>query len=312
MMLKSILMRSDIDVVYSHVTVDEIGQIEDAEYFREHYWVLEQLEAKYIDPSSKKLINEKPHKAALNYLKNVRASYHTPYPYFVKILEEFNRKLSGLPIEKNLEDIGKDFKKYLDAIVDDAIKQINNLNEDDYEEPMKSLMVNMKENIPKLLKNSLPTSNPFADTTNTLLGTKQFREHESIKKLMDSKPSGSELVMEMKKGWKEGNPTSGLNHFVNGLSESKIFFAYTQLNWLGYYADDFDKVKKNKDRFNASQNDIRHASFAYIANFLISYDRKFREKTIVSYEFANVKTIVCTPESFLKEHYFNKVKIDYK
>ena len=67
-------MKSDIDVVYSPVTIEEIGQIKDDEnfvkHFIEHYQVLEQLEAKYIDPLSKKLIDEKPHKVALNYLNN--------------------------------------------------------------------------------------------------------------------------------------------------------------------------------------------------------------------------------------------------
>ena len=56
-------MKSDIDVVYSPVTIEEIGQIKNdenfAKHFTEHYCVLEQLEAKFIDPLSKKLIDEK-------------------------------------------------------------------------------------------------------------------------------------------------------------------------------------------------------------------------------------------------------------
>lgn len=310
MMLKSILMRSDIDVVYSHVTIDEIGQIvgheNDEEYFREHYWVLEQLEAKYIEPSSKKLIDEKPHIAALNYLKNVRASYNTPYPYFAKILEDFNRKLSGLPVDKSLDEMGNDIKKSIDIIMNDAIKQINSLNENEHKEPIRGVIVHMKEALPELLKNSLKPSSPFADIANTSLGTKSFREHELTKKIMDPNPSGSELVMEIKRRWEEWNPASDLSFFADNLTESKIFHAYTQLNWLDYHADDFDKVKKNKDRFNASQNDMRHASFAHTATYLISNDKKFREKTIVSYEFADVKTIVCTPDGFLKEYTLNK------
>ena len=48
---------------------------------------------------------------------------------------------------------------------------------------------------------------------------------------------------------------------------------------------------------------MKHASFAYISTFLISNDTKFREKTILSYEFANVKTIVCSSETFLEEYF---------
>lgn len=310
MILKSILMRPDIDVVYSNITIDEIGQIvgheNDEKYFREHYWVLEQLEAKYIDPLSKKLINEKPHKVALTYLKSARASHRTPYPHFTATMDELSRKLSGLAIDRSLDDIGQDMIKGVADIANNTIEQINSLDENEYDEPMKSYIKLMKKNILKLLKNSLPTSNPFTNTVNTPLGTKPFREHERTKKIMNPIPSSSELVMELKNLLKEENSMSNLNSFVNHSVENKIFYAYTLLNWLGYYADDFTKVKKNRDGFNASQNDMRHASYAHMATFLISNDRKFREKTIISYEFANVKTIVCSPEIFLTEHLFIK------
>ncbi len=216
-------------------------------------------------------------------------------------MDKFSRKLSGITVDKSLEDIREDMIKGVNSVSNIAIELINSLNEHEYEEPMKSAIIMMKENVPRLLNESLPTSNTFTNIDNTLLGTKPYREHEMTKKIMDTKPSGSELVTELKKRWKEDNSISGLNSSIHALIENKIFYAYTQLNWLGYYADDFAKVKKNKDRFNASQNDMRHASYAHMASFLISNDKKFREKTIVSYEFANVKTIVCTPESFLNK-----------
>lgn len=299
MMLKSILMRNDIEVIFSHVTVDEISQINNDDFFREHYHVLEQLGAKFIDQKSKKIINEKPHKAALSYLKNQKNSFNTPYSYFVKILEEFNRKVSGLKIEKTFDDIEKELKKMSDIIVNDAIEQLNSLDENDYEEPMKSALIIMKANVPILLKKSISDSNLFPNSNNMALGTKPYREHELTKKLMDSNPTSSELVIELEKRWKEESHIFSSHIFSNNLVESKIFYAYTQLNWLGYYADDFDKIKKKKDRFNASQNDMKHLSYAYIADFLISNDEKLLKKAIVSYEFANVKTVVGTPESFL-------------
>lgn len=322
MMLKSILMRPDIEVIYSHVILDEINQIIgntssyiklDKEkqtsrdmYFIEHFAVLKQLKAKYIEPSSRKLITGEPHKIALKYAKNVTALTNTPYEHFAKNMDKFIRKISGLPINENLENLGADMILNIGNIINITIEQLNNMNENDFDEPMKSLMVKMKENIPKLLKKSMPISNPFANTDNTPLGVKPFREHEPNKKLMESQPSQSKLVMELKSSLEKDKPMASLNSFVNKSIENKIFYAYTQLNWLGYYADDFDKQKKGKDRFNSSQNDMKHASYAHIANFLISNDEKFLKKTIVSYEFANVKTIVCAPEIFLKEHFFKK------
>ncbi|MDD2906024.1 MAG: hypothetical protein PHH41_04460 [Sulfurimonas sp.] len=299
MMLKSILMRPDIEVVFSHVIVDEISQINNDDFFLEHYHVLDQLGAKFIDPISKKIINEEAHKAALTYLKNKKISFNTSYPYVEKILEELSRKISGLKVDKTFDGIEKDLKKNLDYIGNDAIEQLNNLNENDYEEPIKSALIDMKANMPILLKESIPASNLFPQLYNMPLGTKPYREHELTKKLMDSNPTSSELVIELEKRWQKESHIFSSNLVSNSLVESKIFYAYTQLNWLGYYADDFDKDKKNKDRFNASQNDMRHLAYAYRADFLISKDEKLLKKAIVSYEFANVKIVVGTPEYFL-------------
>lgn len=307
MMLKSILMRHDVDVVYSHVTLDEIRQICVDDYFVEHFYVLEQLEAKYIEPLSKNIVNEKPHKVCLNYLKNLKVSYNTPYPYFAKIIEELSRKLSGLPIDKSLEDIGNNMINGVNNITNNAIEQINSLNENDYEEPTKSLVVIMKKIIPQLLKKSLSASNPFTNTANIPLGTKPFREQEPIKKFMDSNPSGSNLVAEMTKVLNDENSIFNIKASLDDSIENKIIYTYILMNWLGYYADDFDKIKRQgKDRFNASQNDMRHASYAHIASYLISNDKPFREKAVVSYEFANIKTVVCTPDRFLEEYSFSK------
>lgn len=299
-------MKSDIDVVYSPVTIEEIGQIKNdenfAKHFTEHYCVLEQLEAKFIDPLSKKLIDEKPHKVALNYLNNKKNLSHSPYSYLEKVLDDFNRKVSGLNVDKSFDDISEKMKMFLTDILNDNISKIDNLNDEDYEEPVRSIIINMKKDISQLLKKSLPISNIFNQVSISPYSINQYRKDERTKKVMDSNPTRSELIMELKRRWKNESHFFEQTPF-NNLIESKIFYAYTQLNWLGYYPDDFTKVKKNNDRFNASQNDMKHASFAYISTFLISNDTKFREKTILSYEFANVKTIVCSYETFLEEYF---------
>lgn len=306
MMLKSILMRDDVDVVYSHVTLDEIRQINVDDFFIEHFVVLEQLKAKYIEPSSKNIIDEKPHKICLDYIKNLRASYNTPYPYFAKTIEELSRKLSGLPIDKSLEDIGTNMINGLENIIDTAIEQVNSFNEDDCEEPMRSFVLMMKKNMPQVLKKALPTSNPFTNTANRSLGTKPFREHKPIKKFMDTNPSSSNLVAEMKKALNDESSIFHIRTSLDDSIENKIIYTYVLINWLGYYADDFDKIKKGKDRFNASQKDMMHASYAHRATYLLSNDEKFREKAIVCYELANVKTVVCTPDRFLEEYSLSK------
>ncbi len=306
--LKSILMRNDFEVIYSHVTLDEIFQIKKDENYEkhciEHYAVLEQLDAKYINPLDKNIIDGKPWTIALDYFNNKKVSINTPYYHLERILDDFNRKITGLHINDSIEEIGKNLIETVEGIVNDAINQLNALNTDSIEEPMKSIIINMKKTIPNLLKNSLSTSNPFSNVENLPLGIKAYREHELTREFMSSNPSRSEIVVELKNRWKKENHITGISSLNNNLIESKIFYAYTQLNWVGYYSDDLTKVRKGKskfnDRFNASQNDMKHTSNAYVADYFISDDKKLREKTILCYKFANIKTVVCSSKEFLK------------
>lgn len=74
------------------------------------------------------------------------------------------------------------------------------------------------------------------------------------------------------------------------------------MNWAGYFADDFDKVTKRGDRFNASNNDMQHAISALGVDFLISNDNAFLRKSEACYAYTNQKVKVCTPKHFLDNY----------
>ena len=302
--LKRVLMNPNIQVVYSDVTLAETIQIPKDEHMVEHLQVLEELNAKYIDPLNNKLRNEKPIKICIEYLKNLKSFYSTPYPNFATTMDKFSRKISGLPIEQSIEEISKNIIDNTENIMKISVNQINALNENEYEEPMKSAINLMKKNLPKLFDEALQSFNPLTEIDNLPLGPKPFREYKSIKRLINSKITGSELVKEIENIFNQEHGESNWKSSMKDTTENKIIIAYNLMNWAGYYPDDFDKVKKNKDRFRASQNDMQHAVRASIASFLISNDNPFRIKTIASYEYANINTIVCSAESFLKEHFF--------
>ena len=299
-------MKPNIQIVYSHVTLAEIRQIPKDEYMVEHIEVLAQLNAKYIEPLNKKLSNKRPIKVYIEYLKNLKSSYRTPHYNFSTTIDKFSRKISGLPIEESLVKLGENMTEDLKNIMSTSIEQINSLDENEHDEPMKSFISLMKKNLPTVLNSSLPTSNPFTEINNSPLGTKPFREHKPIKKLMKLDLSGSELVIAMEEIFNNEHSEVNWKPFIKDTIENKILIAYNLMNLAGYYADDFDKVKKGKDRFRASQNDMQHATHAHIASFLISNDKAFCKKTVASYEYANVKTIVCSTESFLKEHFLKR------
>jgi hypothetical protein len=70
------------------------------------------------------------------------------------------------------------------------------------------------------------------------------------------------------------------------------------LNWVGYYPDDFTKIKKRSDRFIASQHDMMHAMFGRYADYLISGDNRFRKKASASFAYLKLQTTVVSPEEF--------------
>ena len=56
----------------------------------------------------------------------------------------------------------------------------------------------------------------------------------------------------------------------NSVEEQKLAWGFGMLNLIGYYADDFRKVTKKKDRFRSSQNDYRHLIYARHSGYLVT------------------------------------------
>ena len=168
---------------------------------------------------------------------------------------------------------------------------------------IKSIIEQMKKDLPEILNERQPITNEFNRLENLPLGPKPFREYKPIKDLKISELNSSEVVLAIENVFNKENPTLKWRDNSNDTLEDKIAIAYSLMNWAGYYPDDFDKIKKGKDRFRASNNDMQHAVMAAKTTFLISNDYPFRMKTIASYKYAGSPTVVCSPQSFLEEYY---------
>ena len=59
-LLKKFLLTTNVQIVYSNITLNEINQIPLDKYKFEHIEVLDELNAKYIEPVNKKLSDKKP------------------------------------------------------------------------------------------------------------------------------------------------------------------------------------------------------------------------------------------------------------
>lgn len=164
----------------------------------------------------------------------------------------------------------------------------------------------MKKDLPILLNDNIQNSNKLTGLDNLPLGTKPFREYSPIKELNISELPSSEVVFAIENILNDNTFKDLTNNSYNS-KESKISRAYSLMNWAGYYPDDFEKIKKNQDRFRASNNDMQHVAIASNTDFLISNDYAFRMKAIASYKYAEVNTIVCSSENFIEE--YDKFKI---
>lgn len=301
-LFKNFLLKSNIQVVYSHITLAEINQIPNDKYRMEHLDVLKELNAKYIEPKNKKLSDKKPSQIWIDYVKYLNSENNIiGIKSFEATIENLSRKLSGLSVEGSPEEIGLSLENSIKDFSKICVEQINSINENSFEEPLKSAIKQMKEKIPILLDSSRKF-NSLSSLDGQPFGPKSFREYEPIKSLNISKLPSSEVVLAIEKICNKNNEFNWRDSFEDSI-ENRISMAYSLMNWAGYYADDFDKIKKNTDRFRASNNDMQHATFAAKATFLISNDYLFCMKAIACYEYSRVDTIVCSVQTFLEKYY---------
>jgi hypothetical protein len=307
MSLKHFLITaSDMQIVYSHVILAEINQIPIDKYKVEHIELLEELNAKYIDPKSKKLSNDKPTQVWTDYIENLNSENDIlDFKNLALSIDNFSRKASGLAIKNSFEEIGESLANSLENLTKTIIDSLNiNFHEDDFKgnaKQIKYVIEQMKKDLLEILNKRLQIANEFNRLDNLPLGPKPFREYKPIKDLKISELASSEVVLAIEKVFNAENSTSSWRNNSNDTLEDKIAIAYSLMNWAGYYPDDFDKIKNGKDRFRASNNDMQHAVMASKTTFLISNDYPFRMKTIASYEYAGSPTVVCSPQSFLEK-----------
>ena len=300
--LKRVLLAPNIQVLYSHVHLTEINQIPIETYQIEHIDLLEQLDAKYIDPLTKAIDVRVPHQVWEGHLENEVQNREIGITEVMRVGELSSRKLSGLPIEDSFEDIWKNLRSSLKTLLDGCTAQLESVNFEELEEPLRSHFVSMKEQLPELMAKS-QSLETLSVPDSQELGPMPFRKCSEIQKLNIMQLPSNEVVHSIEKVFNYENNKFDWRDYFEDTPENRISRAYSLMNWAGYYADDFNKVKKRKDRFRASNNDMQHAMMGFGATFLISNDNAFRMKAMACYEYVGAKTIVCSLQVFLQNHY---------
>lgn len=303
---------SNIETIYSNITLKEINQIQKDSYRREHINLLDELNAKYIDIRNNRLLHTKPSQIWENYLEELNSNDDTlGEKEALRTFDLLNRKISGLPINNSFHEIGMNLDKFLNALPDKIYDLLDNfeVNQEELKEPYKkytkgigNIKEILKNNLPKVLNKIEPKGSEFIKFNDLPLGTKPFREYLSIKNLKINDLDSSKVVLAIEDILNRENESSKTwIESLNNTLEGKISIAYTLMNWAGYYPDDFDKNKKNRDRFLASTNDMLHATIAARSCYLISNDNAFSKKAIAAYKYAGSKTIICSSKDFIEE-----------
>lgn len=295
--LKHILKSEQFATVYSHVTLEEILQINNQnhlEFKKEHIDLLTDLSAFYIHPTSRELVSKKPKFIWDEYLGIKKENYAMGIDSLLNAYQLFSRKISGLKIEDSFEEINCKIKKSLHDLMDscEAILSIDDIKIDAIQK--KSCELQIIE-----FRNQINSLQHLNIENNETLGPIPFRETPEIRRINFERLEVESVVHRIEEIFHTYNNNSTMPLIEKNI-QSDIARAYSLMNWAGYYADDFTSKNTKKDRFNASSKDMQHVIESINSDFLISNDKRFKNKAQACFAYAGVKTIVCGTREFIE------------
>lgn len=300
-LLKFVIKSEQVTLVYSHVTLEEILQIPRVEYQQEHIDLLTELNAQYIEPLTRQLNNKCPEDIWNEFLENNQSNINLGINSLIAVSQLSLRKISGLPVEENFTEINDKLKDNLDTLLTNCEFMLASIDIPSLGEQERYSFFDMLNQINELQEKTKSLKAP--DISNELqLGPQPFRDIPEIKALEIEGMNANHVVNAIEEVFKKENSNFILEPYFEKKPQADVIHAYSLMNWAGYYADDFTKIKKGKDRFNASNKDMQHVAAALGSNFLISNDVKFRKKAIACFAYVGFTTVVCSPKDFIEQY----------
>ena len=300
-LLKNALKNELVTVVYSHVTLDEILQIKNEEYQQEHIDTLTELEAKYIEPLTRILNSQQPEYVWHAHLENEKSNIELGITELMEVSQLFSRKISGLLIDESFAEINEKVKAGLRVLLSNCEAQLASIDIESIGEPLNSHFIHMQNQLNELRDKTLSLHAPDI-ASDQQLGPQPFRDMPEVKALEVKTLNAENVVSAIEATFNVENSNFSLADYFEDTPQAAVARAYSLMNWAGYYADDFTKTKKGKDRFNASNNDMQHVVSALGVNFLISNDKNFVKKAKACFAYVDCLTVVCEPEEFIDKY----------
>jgi hypothetical protein len=302
--IRNILSTDNIHLVYSHVHLKEILQITVEQYRYEHIEVLDELRALYIKPMTIEFDHRCASELWADFLENEKQNELIGIDKTIKANELTSRKLSGLPINNSFEELGNNLKETLHELFDNCEQNIKAIDLAGLDEVSRKQFEFLSSQMTSLRAqcNEMKTINIEGDQP---LGPRPFREWGKLRELGVLDLPSNEVISKIDALFQAENSDYKWTDYFKNNPQNNIARAYSLMNWAGYYADDFNKVKKGKDRFNASNNDMLHATMAYGFHFLISKDAAFCMKARACYEYIGANAVVINPHDFVVNYCTN-------
>lgn len=282
--LHDLLQGKNCAIVISPTHLQEIHQIQNDKYIKEHIDVLQQLDVKYI-----RQIGDNPTDCSFNdiwneYLNNVEENISIGVSDIVEVMELIGKNTSGIPTPYTLKELLESLKRLTLSAYDTVDRNVLTPEEC------------------KSLDDEIRKANSIDGTSilkNIETGPKPFRESNEVSALQIMNREPGEVITIIQKVFIDANPNYDWDQFFNVTLADQISKCYTLMNWCGYYADDFTKVKKKNDRYKASFNDQMHCSHAITSEYLISNDNKLRMKALACYLHLGIKTKPISLDNYL-------------
>jgi len=289
--IKELCCKDGIRLVYSETHLQEIAQIPKEEYRQEHIELLSELRGAYITPITTELNGKDPNLVWLDFLNNENDNEISGINKVVTTFDRFNRKFSGLPIEESFEELNSKLKDALTEMLENAEYELNNLDPSELLEggadAIKAAQAQMAEQLEAVSKMSAIDLGSQQE-----LGPKPLRDLEQLKTLQLESLSEELVINTIDELFASENNGFNWSDYFDDTVHNQIARCYSLMNWAGYFADDFTRTKKKKDRFRASNNDLMHVRNAAGVTLLISKDLAFLKKAKACYAHLGVNTIV--------------------
>lgn len=287
---------SEIRVVYSSVHLDEIKQIPKHEYIDEHISLLSELNAIYIQPISNQLIERNPGDVWAAYLENENENRHQGVNSVIQNFDLFQRKLAGLPVEQTFDTLHSGIQQSLSSMLENAMTELKSIDPSSLSEEERDRLANLRVLLETQLLEAAHLSKLEIDE-GKVPGPKPFREL-SLLRGIDERLSPEDIIPAIEHMFATENNSFKWEDYFDNTIENQIARCYLLMNWAGYHADDFTKIKKTKDRFGASTKDMAHVQYAAKCHYLVSRDVAFSKKAIACFRHLKLLTNVITPEAF--------------